>query len=186
VVTSTGNVQNRNLAESIVRESLRRRAARKAHEASRCLSERDYQDYQSIYLDIHAELRRGADSDKESIIDDVVFEIELVKQVEVNVDYILMLVEQYREERGDGTDREVETLAKIRRAGIRRLGRQGRVAPVRRSQARRGARVPHFGRRARPVTERSLDEGPRRVRFNPDDGRGGDGDPPSDLALLGR
>ena len=80
------------------------------------LSERDYQDYQSIYLDIHAELRREADSEKESIIDDIVFEIELVKQVEVNVDYILMLVEQYREERGDGTDREVETLAKIRRA----------------------------------------------------------------------
>ena len=80
------------------------------------LSERDYQDYQSIYLDIHAELRREADSEKESIIDDIVFEIELVKQVEVNVDYILMLVEQYRTERGDGTDREVETLAKIRRA----------------------------------------------------------------------
>jgi type I restriction enzyme R subunit len=80
------------------------------------LSERDYQDYQSIYLDIHAELRREADSEKESIIDDVVFEIELVKQVEVNVDYILMLVEQYREQRGDGTDHEIETLAKIRRA----------------------------------------------------------------------
>jgi type I restriction enzyme R subunit len=80
------------------------------------LSERDYQDYQSIYLDIHADLRREADAEKESIIDDVVFEIELVKQVEVNVDYILILVEQYRGERGDGTDREVETLAKIRRA----------------------------------------------------------------------
>jgi type I restriction enzyme, R subunit len=80
------------------------------------LSEREYQDYQSIYLDLHAELRRAAESEKESIIDDVVFEIELVKQVEVNVDYILMLVETYREERGDGTDREVETLAKIRRA----------------------------------------------------------------------
>lgn len=64
----------------------------------------------------YGDLRRAADSEKESIIDDVVFEIELVKQVEVNVDYILMLVEQYREERGDGTDREVETLAKIRRA----------------------------------------------------------------------
>ena len=44
------------------------------------------------------------------------FEIELVKHVEVNVDYILMLVEQYREQRGDGTDREIETLQKIRRA----------------------------------------------------------------------
>ena len=80
------------------------------------LSERDYQDYQSFYLDLHAELRRAADSEKESIVDDVVFEIELVKQVEVNVDYILMLVEKFREERGDGSDREVETLAKIRRA----------------------------------------------------------------------
>jgi type I restriction enzyme R subunit len=80
------------------------------------LSERDYQDYQSLYLDYYADLRRAADAEKESIIDDVVFEIELVKQVEVNVDYILILVEQYRAERGDGTDREVETLAKIRRA----------------------------------------------------------------------
>jgi type I restriction enzyme R subunit len=80
------------------------------------LSERDYQDYQSLYLDYYGDLRRAADSEKESIIEDIVFEIELVKQVEVNVDYILMLVEQYREERGDGTDREVETLARIRRA----------------------------------------------------------------------
>jgi type I restriction enzyme R subunit len=80
------------------------------------LSERDYQDYQSLYLDYYGDLRHAADSEKESIIDDVVFEIELVKQVEVNVDYILMLVEKYREERGDGSDREVQTLAKIRRA----------------------------------------------------------------------
>ena len=80
------------------------------------LSERDYQDYQSFYLDLYAELRVAVDAEKESIIDDVVFEIELVKQVEVNVDYILMLVEKYREERGDGSDRELEALAKIRRA----------------------------------------------------------------------
>ena len=35
--------------------------------------------------------------DKESIIDDVVFEMELVKQVEVNIDYILILVAKYHE-----------------------------------------------------------------------------------------
>jgi type I restriction enzyme, R subunit len=80
------------------------------------LSARDYQDYQSYYLDLHAELRRAADSEKESIIDDVVFEIELVKQVEVNVDYILLLVEKYREERGDGSDRAIETRKEIQRA----------------------------------------------------------------------
>ena len=35
---------------------------------------------------------------KENINDDVVFEIELVKQVEINIDYILMLVKKYQQE----------------------------------------------------------------------------------------
>lgn len=39
-----------------------------------------------------------------------------MKQVEVNVDYVLMLVERYREEHGNGSDRELEALATIRRA----------------------------------------------------------------------
>jgi type I restriction enzyme R subunit len=38
-----------------------------------------------------------ADSDKETINDDLVFEIELIRQIEVNIDYILMLVEKYRQ-----------------------------------------------------------------------------------------
>lgn len=45
--------------------------------------------------------------DKEPIADDLVFEMELVKQVDINVDYILMLVEHHRGERGDGDDREI-------------------------------------------------------------------------------
>ena len=36
--------------------------------------------------------------EKESITDDVVFEMELVRQVEVNIDYILMLVARYHKE----------------------------------------------------------------------------------------
>lgn len=71
------------------------------------LSERQGQDYRSVYLDLYADFRAAKDSEKESIIDDIVFEIELVKQVEVNVDYILMLVQKHREEKGDGDDREV-------------------------------------------------------------------------------
>jgi type I restriction enzyme R subunit len=78
------------------------------------LSERQGQDYRSVYLDLYAEFRKEKDADKEQIVDDVVFEIELVKQVEINVDYILMLVEKYREERGDGKDREIR--AEISRA----------------------------------------------------------------------
>ncbi len=72
------------------------------------LTPRQVQDYTSMYLDLYAEFRRGKDGDKESIVDDVVFEIELVKQVEINVDYILMLVEKYRAAKGDGDDREIK------------------------------------------------------------------------------
>lgn len=78
------------------------------------LTERQAQDYRSIYLDLYAEFRKGTDAEKELINDDIVFEIELIKQVEINVDYILMLVQKYRDERGDGDDKEVR--AEITRA----------------------------------------------------------------------
>jgi type I restriction enzyme R subunit len=78
------------------------------------LSERQGQDYRSIYLDLYAEFRKGKEAEKESINDDIVFEIELIKQVEINVDYILMLVQKYRDERGDGDDKEIR--AEITRA----------------------------------------------------------------------
>ncbi len=61
------------------------------------LSERDVQDYHSRYIDLYQELRKGAEADKESINDDLVFELELIRQIEVNIDYILMLVAQYSE-----------------------------------------------------------------------------------------
>lgn len=62
---------------------------------NKLISERDLQDYTSIYNDIYQELRKKDDGDKESILNDVVFELELVKQIEVDIDYILMLVEKY-------------------------------------------------------------------------------------------
>ena len=78
------------------------------------LSERQRQDYQSVYLDFYAEFRRERTADRESIVDDVVFEIELIKQVEINVDYILMLVEKFRQ--GQGTAEDSEVRASISRA----------------------------------------------------------------------
>jgi type I restriction enzyme R subunit len=68
---------------------------------------RDLQDYQSRYLNIYQDFRQRNGGEKESIIDDVVFEIELIKQVEINVDFILMLVHQYRAAKGDGDDKEI-------------------------------------------------------------------------------
>jgi len=81
---------------------------------SELLTARQAQDYRSVYLDLHAEFRKENAADKESINDDVVFEIELIKQVEIGVDYILMLVAKYREEHGDGDDFELR--AEISRA----------------------------------------------------------------------
>jgi len=66
-------------------------------EGNEILSERDFQDYQSIYIDLYQKYRKGTDGDKETINDDIVFEIELVKQIEVNIDYILMLVAKYQQ-----------------------------------------------------------------------------------------
>lgn len=80
------------------------------------LTERQGQDYRSVYLDLYAEFRRLDEGEKESINDDVVFEIELIKQVEINVDYILLLVQQLREARGNGEDKEVAAVTRIQRA----------------------------------------------------------------------
>ncbi len=69
------------------------------------LTEREFQDYQSEYLRIYDEIRNKAKQDNTNINDDIVFEIELVKQVEVNIDYILMLIKKYHS--GHMKDKEI-------------------------------------------------------------------------------
>jgi len=69
------------------------------------LSERDFQDYQSLYIDLYQSFTKEKDADKENINDDIVFEMELIKQIEVNIDYILMLVAKYHE--SNCTDKSV-------------------------------------------------------------------------------
>lgn len=61
------------------------------------LSDRDFQDYTGMYVDLYQKYKIKDDGEKESIKDDIVFEMELVKQVEVNIDYILMLVAKYHQ-----------------------------------------------------------------------------------------
>jgi type I restriction enzyme, R subunit len=61
------------------------------------LTKRDVQDYHSIYIDLYNEIRNGR-GEKEDINDDLVFEMELIKQIEINIDYILELVKKYHED----------------------------------------------------------------------------------------
>lgn len=66
-------------------------------EGQEILSDRQLQDYQSNYLDLQEKWRKRRGADKENINDDLVFETELIRQVEVNIDYILLLVQKYHD-----------------------------------------------------------------------------------------
>lgn len=77
------------------------------------ISERDLQDYLGRYQDLRDEwnerCKRGESTD---IIDDIVFEVELIKQIEINIDYILMLVKKYH----DSHCEDKEVLVTIKKA----------------------------------------------------------------------
>lgn len=69
------------------------------------LTERDVQDYHSMYINLYHEFRNRNTGDAENVNDDIVFEMELIKQVEINIDYILELIRKYHE--GHLRDKEV-------------------------------------------------------------------------------
>ena len=60
------------------------------------LAERDLQDYSSLYQDIWGRIKPNP-GEKKDITGDVVFELELIRQIEINIDYILMLVKKYHD-----------------------------------------------------------------------------------------
>lgn len=77
------------------------------------ITERDFQDYLGRYQDLRDEWnekrKKGESTD---IIDDIVFEVELIKQIEINIDYILMLVNKYH----DSHYEDKEVLITIKKA----------------------------------------------------------------------
>ena len=81
-------------------------------EERQILTERDVQDYHSMYINLYHEFRNKERGDSENINDDIVFEMELIKQVEINIDYILELIRQYHE----GNSKDTEIIVKINKA----------------------------------------------------------------------
>ena len=69
------------------------------------LTERDVQDYHSMYINLYNDFRGKTKGDSENVNDDIVFEMELIKQVEINIDYILALIKKYHE--GHLKDKEI-------------------------------------------------------------------------------
>lgn len=76
------------------------------------LSERDLQDYLGRYQDLRDEWQKRPRGEKEDITDDIVFEVELIRQIEINIDYILMLVKKYH----DSNCNDKEVLITIQKA----------------------------------------------------------------------
>ena len=67
------------------------------------LSERDRQDYTSTYIELREQWKRQR-GDSKNINEDIVFEMELIKQVEVTIDFILHLVELYHDSHCQDTE----------------------------------------------------------------------------------
>ena len=77
------------------------------------ISERDLQDYLGRYQDLRDEWNnRRKHGESTDITDDIVFEVELIKQIEINIDYILMLVKKYH----DSHFEDKEVLVTIKKA----------------------------------------------------------------------
>lgn len=65
-------------------------------EGQKTLPPRQFQDYTSIYLDLK-EKHRPVKKEAVDINDDLVFETELIRQLEINIDYILLLVKKFHD-----------------------------------------------------------------------------------------
>lgn len=76
------------------------------------INERDKQDYHSVYIELYNEFRNKAKQEKTDVTGDVVFEMELIKSIEVNIDYILELVKKYH----DSNMEDKEILVNIQKA----------------------------------------------------------------------
>ena len=74
------------------------------------IKEQEFADYQSKYLDLYEETKSDREQERVSILDDLDFELELIRRDNINVGYILMLLEEMRD--GDEKERE-KTLAYI-------------------------------------------------------------------------
>jgi len=56
------------------------------------IDEQEFEDFKSKYLDIYDKVRTDRETEKVSILEDVDFDLELIRRDEINIDYILRLI----------------------------------------------------------------------------------------------
>lgn len=73
------------------------------------LDEQTFEDYKSKYLDIYDKTRTRNDEEKESLVEEVDFELELIQRDEINVAYILKLLADLQQNiKGDATQEDYQ------------------------------------------------------------------------------
>ncbi len=81
-------------------------------ENAKIIPEMDYQDYLGWYNNFYDQIRRQKpDKEHEDITDDLIFEIELVRHDQINIHYILQLVQRYH----DSNCEDKEIIVQIRK-----------------------------------------------------------------------
>lgn len=63
------------------------------------IDEQEFEDYKGKYLDLYEKVKREAQKEKVSILDDIDFELELIHKDRVNRAYILKLLRDFKEEK---------------------------------------------------------------------------------------
>ena len=77
------------------------------------LSEQTFEDYKSKYLDLYDKVRTARDKQKESILQEVDFELELIHRDEINVAYILKLLAKLNNASGEDKAKQRKSISDI-------------------------------------------------------------------------
>jgi type I restriction enzyme R subunit len=77
------------------------------------IDEQTFEDYKSKYLDVYDKYKGKGQKEKESILNEVDFELELVHRDEINVRYILKLLGQLKDTKPAEYDKKRQEISKI-------------------------------------------------------------------------
>ena len=76
-------------------------------EDKKLIGEREKQDLQSVYLQIKDELMAGIENDAQEDLEDIVFEVKLLDQVDINIDFIYKLLAKAKDESDEDKQQQI-------------------------------------------------------------------------------
>lgn len=77
------------------------------------MNEQSFEDYKSKYLDLYDKSKNQGQKEKVSILNDIDFEIELIRRDEINVSYILRLLARLKDSSKDEQDKQKKAILDV-------------------------------------------------------------------------